>query len=171
MYSVFGSGGSRYSVTPAASLTTLQRLAADRLREVVGRQAADQRFGELAVVQALEVAAQLVDEAEAHLVRHDLVVEDPLLAFGNGHGLGQQVVHLDHFDAAVAHLGDEVEVVALGVLDPQHVVEQQLVAVADGVRRWCARPGAQTITLRSWPTSEWTPNLTSFLRFAMIATP
>ncbi len=33
----------------------------------------------------------------------------------------------------------------------------------DGVRRACARPGAQTITLRSWPTSEWTPNLASSL--------
>ena len=26
-----------------------------------------------------------------------------------------------------------------------------------GVSRWWARPGAQTITLRSWPTSECTP--------------
>ncbi len=33
----------------------------------------------------------------------------------------------------------------------------------DGVRRECARPGAHTITLRSWPTSEYTPNFTSFL--------
>ena len=111
-------------------LDDLQRLAADLLGEVVRRQAADQRLGQLAVVQALEVAAQLVDEAQAHLVGHDLVVEDPLLALGHGHRLGQQVVHLHHLDAAVAHLGDEVEVVALGVLDPQHVVEQQLVAVA-----------------------------------------
>ena len=78
---------------------------------------------------------------EADLVRHDLVVEDPLLAFGHRHGLGEQVVHLDDVDAAVAHLLHEVEVVALGVLDPQHVVEQQRVAVADGVRRWWARPG------------------------------
>ncbi len=39
-------------------------------------------------------------------------------------------MHLDHFDAAVAHLGDEVEMIALGVLDPQHVVEQEVVAIA-----------------------------------------
>src|SRR5271166_1485331 len=32
----------------------------------------------------------------------------------------------------------------------------------DGVRRVWARPGAQTITLRSVPTSECTPNFTSF---------
>jgi hypothetical protein len=80
-------------------------------------------------------------------------------------------VHLDDLDAAVAHLHHEVEVVALGVLDPQHVVEQQLVAVADGVRRACARPGAQTITLRSWPTSEWTPNFTSSLAVFAFALP
>ena len=41
----------------------------------------------------------------------------------------EQVVHLDDVDAAVAHLLDELEVVALGVLDPQHVVEEQRVAV------------------------------------------
>ncbi len=39
-------------------------------------------------------------------------------------------MHLDHLDAAVAHLGDEVEMVALGVVDPQHVVEQEVVAIA-----------------------------------------
>src|SRR6218665_2675055 len=29
-----------------------------------------------------------------------------------------------------------------------------------GVRRWCARPGEQTITLCSLPASEWTPSFT-----------
>ena len=38
-------------------------------------------------------------------------------------------MQLDHLDAALAHLGHEVEVVALGVLDPQHIVEEELVAV------------------------------------------
>ena len=119
-------------------LDHLQRLAADRLGEFERREAADQGFGEDAVVEAFEVAAQLVDEAEADLVGHDLVVEDPLLALRDRDGLGEQVVHLHHVDAAVAHLGDEVEVVALGVLDPQHVVEQQLVAV--GRRQPLVRP-------------------------------
>jgi len=44
--------------------------------------------------------------------------------------LGEKVVHFQHLDAPVTHLGDEVEMVALGVLDPQHVVEQQVVAIA-----------------------------------------
>ena len=38
-------------------------------------------------------------------------------------------MHLDDVDAAIAHLLHEVEMVALGVLDPQHVVEQQRVAI------------------------------------------
>ena len=58
----------------------------------------------------------------------------------------------------------EVEMVALGGFDPEHVVEQQPSQLL-GVRRWCARPGAQTITLRSWPTSEWTPNFVSLDMF------
>jgi hypothetical protein len=57
------------------------------------------------------------------------VVEDPRLALGHRHRLGQQVVHLDDVDAAISHLADEIEVVALGVFHPQHVVEEQLVAV------------------------------------------
>ena len=40
------------------------------------------------------------------------------------------VVQLDDLDAALGQLVDEVGVVALGVLDPHHVVEQQLVVVA-----------------------------------------
>ena len=109
---------------------SLERLAADLFGHFLCREAADQRLRESTVVHALQITAQLVDEAESDGVRHDLLVEDPLLALGHRHGLGEQIVHLDHFDAAVAHLLHEVEVVALGVLHPQHVVEQQRVAVA-----------------------------------------
>ncbi len=123
-------------------LDHLQCLAADRLGELERREAADQGFCEGAVVEAFEVAAQLVDEAETDLVGHDLVVEDPLLALRHRNGLGEQVVHLHHVDATVAHLGDEVEVVALGVLDPEHVVEQQLVAVGRREALVCPTGGA-----------------------------
>ena len=40
------------------------------------------------------------------------------------------VPQLDNLDVALGQLVDEVGVVALGVLDPHHVVEQQLVVVA-----------------------------------------
>ena len=39
--------------------------------------------------------------------------------------VGQQVVRLEHLDPAVAHLGDELEVVPLGAVHPDHVVEEQ----------------------------------------------
>jgi hypothetical protein len=38
----------------------------------------------------------------------------------------------------------------------------------DGVSRWWARPGAQTMTLRSVPTSEWTPNGASSVTFSNV---
>ena len=107
----------------------LQHLAAMGLGEVVGRQSADQGFGQLAGGEAFEIAADLVDQAKPDLVRHHLVVEDPLLGFWDCNRLGQEVVHFDDLDPAVAHLLHEVEMVALGGLDPDHVIEQQLVAV------------------------------------------
>ena len=53
-------------------------------------------------------------------------------ASGIGHHVGEQVLQLEDLDAAVDHLGDEVEVVAAGLLQPDDVVEQQLVAVLRG---------------------------------------
>ena len=83
-------------------------------------------------VQALEIGAGVLDQAEADLVGGDLAVEQPGPGGRVLQRLGEQVVHLDHLDAALAHLGHEVEMVALGVLHPQHVVEQQVVAVGRG---------------------------------------
>jgi hypothetical protein len=86
------------------------------VRELVCGEAADHRLGERARIQALKIGSGLLDEAKAHLVRHDLPVEQPFLGFGDRERLGQHVVHLDDLDAAVAHLGHEVEMVTLGVL-------------------------------------------------------
>ena len=48
---------------------------------------------------------------------------------GQGHHLGEQVLQFEDLHTAIDHLGDEVEVVAAGLLQPDDVVEQQLVAV------------------------------------------
>ena len=48
--------------------------------------------------------------------------------------LGQQLVQIQHLDAALLHLQHEIVVVLLGLVDPDHVVEQQVVALP-GVRR------------------------------------
>ncbi len=47
-----------------------------------------------------------------------------------GERLGQQVVQFEHLDAALAHLQHEVVVVLLRLVHPEHVVEQQIGAVA-----------------------------------------
>ena len=44
--------------------------------------------------------------------------------------LAQQVLDVQHLDAALAHPRDELVVLPLRALDPQDVVEQQLVVVA-----------------------------------------
>jgi hypothetical protein len=58
-----------------------------------------------------------------------LSVQRPGFRGGVAHRLGQHLVQFDHFDVAIAHLVDEVEVVAAGVLHPQHIVEKQVVAI------------------------------------------
>ena len=65
-------------------------------------------------------------------------------------------MQLRHPDAALAHPDDELGVVPSGVVHPQHVAEEQVVAIAGVSREW-ARPGAQTSTFRRTPTSECTP--------------
>ena len=40
--------------------------------------------------------------------------------------LGQQIVQVEHLDAALAHLQHEVVVVLLRLVHPEHVVEQQV---------------------------------------------
>ncbi|MCY1364398.1 hypothetical protein D9M69_511980 [compost metagenome] len=99
------------------------------LGEVGARHAADQEFGDAAWLQAFDEGAHLTLQAEADAVGGQLAVEDPLQGFLVLHGLFEQVVHLDHIDAALAHLGHEIEVVTLGLADPDHVVEQQFIAV------------------------------------------
>ena len=112
------------------------------LGELLDRQPADQRLGQLAVGQPLEIAAHLGHQAQPDLVFGDPVIEDPGLRVGHRQRLGQQVVHLDHVDAAVAHLLLEIEMVALAGLDPHHVVEQQIVAVRRGQALMGAPGGA-----------------------------
>ncbi len=50
-------------------------------------------------------------------------------ASGDVHRLGEQIVQFDHCDTAVAHLVHEVEVIPARVLHPQHVVEEQVIAI------------------------------------------
>ena len=107
----------------------LQEIVLDDGLEIDRRQSADQIFGELLRSEAVQVAANFVDQALAHFLGHDLLIENPLLGVGNIERFGQQLVFLDHVDAAVAHLGDEIIVVALGVRHPGKLIEEQRIRV------------------------------------------
>ncbi|MNH05872.1 hypothetical protein D3C79_652210 [compost metagenome] len=108
----------------------LHDFGAFALRQVLACHAADQEFGQVAWLQAFEPAAHFVGQAYADGVRGDLAVEDPLEGLFVLHDIGQQVVHLQHIHTTLAHLGDEVEMVTLGLVDPDHIVEQQFITVA-----------------------------------------
>ena len=69
--------------------------------------------------------------------RRDLLGPQPAAsshsrAVGVGERLGQQVVEQQHLDAALAHQVDERVVLLAGAPHPDHVVEEQLVAVGGG---------------------------------------
>ncbi|MNH06510.1 hypothetical protein D3C79_658800 [compost metagenome] len=108
----------------------LDHAGAFALGQVFTGHATDQEFRQLARFQAFQPAAHFVGQADAHGVGGEFAVEDPLQRFGVLHRFGQQIVHFQHVDATLTHLGHEVEVIALGLVDPDHVIEQQLVAVA-----------------------------------------
>ena len=59
------------------------------------------------------------------------MTRSPRLVAG-GQRLAQQVLDVQDLDAALAHPRDELVVLPLRPLDPQDVVEQQLVVVARG---------------------------------------
>jgi hypothetical protein len=105
---------------------------AEVIGQVGGRQPADHELRQSPRFEALEERTRVGDQSEADLVGRDLPVKEPLPPLRDGEHIGQQVVQFHHLDAAVAHLADEVEVVAAGVLHPQHVIEQQVVAVGRG---------------------------------------
>ena len=67
----------------------------------------------------------LVGEPRADQIVGDLAVQQPVAGFGHRHDVGEQILQFEDLDAAVDHLGDEVEVVAAGLLQPDDVVEQQ----------------------------------------------
>ncbi len=121
-------------------------------------------------LERVEIGPGRVDEADADLVRHDLAVQQPVLRPGDLHRLGEQVVQLDDLDAPVAHLAHEVGVVALGVLDPHHVVEEQVVAVA-GVSRDAPGRARRPGPCAAFPTSEWTPYVPETLGVTLMGVP
>jgi hypothetical protein len=96
---------------------------AELLGKIRGDEPTDQVLGELARLEGLQESPGAVDQADPDLVGDDLAVQQPGPGLGDRHRLGQELVQLDDVHAAAAQLVDEVGVVALGHLDPHHVVE------------------------------------------------
>ncbi len=93
-------------------------LAAVGTGQVIAGDTADEEFGEPARLEFLQPGAHFVVQAEADEVGRQLAIQNPAFRLGVVEDVGEQVVHFQHFDAALAHLGDEIEVVALGLADP-----------------------------------------------------
>ncbi len=90
----------------------------------------DQVLGELIRLEVGEQATDLLDERPANRVLGRDELDQPLATLvARRQGLGEQLRQQEHLDAALAHTGDELVVLVLRPLDPQHVVEQQLIMI------------------------------------------
>src|SRR5262249_5367474 len=124
-----------------------------RLGELLGRETTDQRLGEVASRQAVQVALELVDEAQPDLVGNDLVVDDPFL------GLGIATVSASRLCISTTSIPRSrifwmKSKWSRLAFSTQSTSSKRRESQLEGVRRWWARPGAHTSTLRSCPTSE-----------------
>ena len=132
MKSVLGSGG-RMNVLVSSSAAAGREIVPELAEVEVGlgdRQPPDQVLRELVGLQAREDRADLVHQRYAHgvLGRHQL--DQPTTALvARGERFGEQVAEQVDLDAALAHLLDELVVLELGALHPEHVVEEQIVVV------------------------------------------
>ncbi len=82
-------------------------------------------FGERGRRQLVQPGTKNRGRRQADLVGRDAAIEHPGARLGNGKGLRQHVMQVEYFDAALAHFQDEVVVILLRFMDPQHVVEQE----------------------------------------------
>src|SRR4029077_13430595 len=69
------------------------------------------------------------NQAEANFIGYNHMIEDPFLCCRAVQRFAKQIMLFDNLHTALTHLSDEVEMVALGVLHPQDVVKQELIAI------------------------------------------
>lgn len=93
------------------------------------------------MIERIKVGPRFLNQPEPHLVGDDLAIQQPFLGFGDGQCFHQQVMQLHHFHPTALQLPHEVPVIALGVVHPEQVIEQQVIVV-----RWrqsfLSKPGA-----------------------------
>ena len=126
--------GSGRMTNPAGSSAPNRReeAAVDLVGHVLVGDAADEELRQPIWRQLGQPGPDLVGESRSDQIVGDLAVQHPVPGLGLRHHVGEQILKLEDLDTAVDHLGDEVEVVAAGLLQPDDVVEQQLVAVVRG---------------------------------------
>ena len=105
--------------------------------------AADQVDRQLVGVHLHQAGIEILGHADADRVFRNPQVQEPFSRGHVAHRLFEQLAGVIDLDAPVAHLVDEGQVFLTGLLDPQDVVEQQLMAIARSqTRNRQAEPGA-----------------------------
>ena len=135
--------GGRTNSRAAESLLSM-RLAACARRQIGDRDAADQEGRQLLRRQFVQPGT---DERRVPMPTAFAVIRRSstnLRASRILERLRQQVVQLEHLDAALLHLQHEVVVILLRLVHPDHVVEQQVVAIA----------GRQALMGERWPADH-----------------
>ena len=83
--------------------------------------------------KALERGAHIIHQRRADdVLRRDELDQPAASGVVGPERLGQQILDVEHLDAALTHPSDELVVLPLRALDPQDVIEQQLVVVGRG---------------------------------------
>jgi|GEM_PF-7102478 hypothetical protein len=101
-------------------------------RQIVHRKPAQQILGQLGTGQLVHPRAQFRHHAHPDLIGRYPVIQQPITGLGEIQRLRQQVVHVQHFDTLIVHRLRKDIVVFLRLLDPEHVVKQQILTVRGG---------------------------------------
>ena len=109
-----------------------EEAVADLVGQVLVGDPADQQLGEDPAGHLVHPRPDVGSQRRADQGVGDLALEQPGPGLGELDHVGEQVVQLEHLDPVLGHLGHEVDVVTPRLVDPDHVVEEQLVAVVGG---------------------------------------
>src|SRR5215472_1191010 len=101
-----------------------------RLRDVADGNAADEQLRELGPRHLVEPGPHQARRARTDRIRRHATVEHEGARLLVVHGFAQELRKIEHLDSALLHLGDEVVVVLARLMDPDDVVEEEIVAVA-----------------------------------------
>ena len=80
------------------------------------------------------------------------MIQHPIARFGNVQRLGQQIVDVQYLDTLAPHRACKDIVIFLGLLDPEHVVEQQCVTIG----------GRQPLVRQTRRADDHAPELAGF---------